>query len=123
MIDKKVLVIDDAPTVRKYHRSILEDGGVNTDEAVNGMEALEKILMDNFSLVLVDINMPKMDGYQFLKELRSTEEIQHIPAIMITTESDEEDELQAYRVGANYYLVKPIKPQVLLPIVKSILGI
>ncbi len=122
-MSKKVLVIDDAPTVRKYHRTIIAQMGLDTDEAVNGMEALEKILKDNFSLVLVDINMPKMDGYQFLRELRKNEETQHVPAIMITTEADKEDEIQAYKCGANYYLVKPVKPQILQPIVKSILGI
>ncbi len=122
-MSKKVLVVDDAPTVRKYHKSILMEMGLEADEAVNGMEALEKVLNDTFSLLLVDINMPKMDGYQFLMELRRNEEVQHIPVIMITTEADKNDEFQAYECGANYYLVKPVKPQILKPIVKSILGI
>ncbi len=117
----KALIVDDAPTVRKYHRKLLEDLGLDTDEAINGMEALEKMLTDSFSLVLVDINMPKMDGYQFLKEMRKTEEIQHIPAIMITTEASKEDEIQAYECGANYYIVKPVKPEILKSVVKSIL--
>ncbi|WP_457571853.1 response regulator [Desulfovulcanus sp.] len=118
----KILVVDDATTVRKFHRQQIEKIGFEADEAVNGMEALEKMLQDKFDLALVDVNMPKMDGYQFIKEMRMTPEIQHIPAIMITTEADQEDELQAYRSGANYYMVKPAKPEVLQNILKIMTG-
>lgn len=105
----KILVVDDASTVRMYHRGILEDAGFTVDEAVNGVEALEKALESTFDLYVVDINMPKMDGYQFLNQLR-TESIDQAPALMVSTEAEPSDLAKAYTAGANAYLVKPIRP-------------
>ncbi len=110
---KRILIIDDAATVRMYHRSILEAEGYEVDEAVNGLEAMEKVLEnDPYDLYLVDINMPKLDGYGFLKELRS-ENIPQAPAVMISTEAQEKDRAAAFEAGANFYLVKPIDPETL----------
>lgn len=110
---KRILVVDDAATIRLYHRTILEGAGYKVDEAINGIEALEKILTATYDLYLVDINMPKCDGYEFLKELRQ-QEIPQAPAIMVSTEAQPCDRLRAYQAGANFYLVKPITPEVLL---------
>ena len=78
---KRILIIDDAATVRMYHRGILEEAGYQVVEAVNGIEAMEKTLVEPFDLYLVDINMPKQDGYGFLSDLRSGE-LPQTPAIM-----------------------------------------
>ena len=110
---RRALIVDDAVTVRMYHRQILERAGFEVDEAENGVEALEKALVTPYDLLLVDVNMPKMDGYTFLKEVRSTPELRAIPAIMISTEAERRDQEQAYRVGANLYLVKPVRPEAL----------
>ena len=118
---KRILVVDDAATVRMYHRGILESAGFLVEEAYNGIEALEKALESPFDLYVVDINMPKLDGYGFLRELRSRD-IPQAPAIMISTEEASLDLLQAYRAGANAYLVKPIKPGQLLESVRLLLG-
>ncbi len=118
---KRVLVIDDAATVREYHCSILKEAGFETEEAVNGLEALEKALKNPFDLYIVDINMPKMDGYSFLKELR-TQKIPQVPAIMVSTEAEEKDRESAFKAGANLYLVKPVTPEILLRYVKILLG-
>ena len=67
---KRILIIDDAATVRMYHRNILESAGYAVEEAMNGIEALEKALPEPFDLYIVDINMPKLDGYGFLRQLR-----------------------------------------------------
>ena len=109
----RILVIDDAATVRMYHRSILEEAGYTVEEAVNGIEALEKALIHPFDLYLVDVNMPKLDGYGFLRELRM-QEISQAPAVMISTEAASHDVTLAYEAGANFYLIKPVKPQELL---------
>jgi two-component system chemotaxis response regulator CheY len=106
----RILVVDDAATVRMYHRNILENAGFSVDEAINGVEALEKALSSPFDLYLVDINMPKLDGYGFLRELRK-QDIPQTPAIMISTESESRDRSLAYVAGANFYLIKPIKPK------------
>jgi two-component system chemotaxis response regulator CheY len=118
---KHILIVDDAATVRMYHRSILEPAGYLVDEAMNGIEALEKALQTPFDLYLVDVNMPKLDGYGFLRELRQ-QEIPQSPAVMVSTESAAQDRTAAYQAGANGYLVKPIKPQQLLTHVRLLLG-
>jgi two-component system chemotaxis response regulator CheY len=118
---KRILIIDDAATVRMYHRNILHEAGYEIEEAINGMEALEKALQSQFDLYLVDVNMPKLDGYGFLRELR-TQDIAQAPAIMISTEATEADRKRAYAAGANLYLVKPIQPQQLLAPVALLLG-
>lgn len=119
---KKVLVVDDAATVRMYHQKILSEAGFQVDEAINGLEALEKAINTNYDLYIVDINMPKLDGYSFVKQLRAFKHIKQSPVIMVTTESGEKDRELAYRVGANFYLVKPVKPDELLHYAKFFTG-
>ncbi len=118
---KRLLIVDDAATVRLYHRNILEAAGYAVDEAVNGIEAMEKALQTPFDLYVVDINMPKLDGYGFLKEIRS-QDITQAPAIMVSTEAEADDRHRAYRAGANLYLIKPVKPEGLLSYVRLLLG-
>ena len=118
---KNILIIDDASTVRLYHRNILEASGYEVDEATNGIEALEKALATPFDLFIVDINMPKMNGYEFLQHLRK-ENVAQSPAVMVSTEAADPDHDQAFRSGANLYLVKPIKPLQLMTYVRLLMG-
>jgi len=105
-----VMVVDDSKTVRSYHGSILGASGMTVIEAENGMEALERSLDNSIDLYLVDVNMPVMDGYSFVSELRKQPRYQNTPVIMITTQADESDQVEAYKVGANLFETKPIKP-------------
>jgi two-component system chemotaxis response regulator CheY len=107
------LIIDDSSTTRLYYREILEQEGFAVDEAINGIEGLEKAMTHSFDIVLVDLNMPKMDGYSFLSHLRRSPDFQALPAIMISTEARDADRVKAYAAGANVYLVKPVNPAVL----------
>jgi two-component system chemotaxis response regulator CheY len=118
---KRVLIVDDAATVRMYHRGILESAGYAVEEALNGIEALEKALEAPFDLYVVDINMPKLDGYGFLRELRQ-QDIPQQPAIMVSTEAAAGDERLAYQSGANGYLVKPVGPAQFLTHLRLMLG-
>ena len=118
---RRILIVDDAATVRMYHRNILEAAGYAVEEAVNGVEAMERALQQPFELYLVDVNMPKLDGYGFLRQLRG-EDIVQAPAIMISTEAEANDHERAYAAGANAYLVKPVKPEQLLIHVKLLIG-
>jgi two-component system chemotaxis response regulator CheY len=112
---KSVLVIDDASLVRLYYRSILEGAGYQVEEALNGLEALEKLLSMTVDLLIVDVNMPQMDGLTFLDLLRQKERpVSCIPALVTSTESQAVDLAAARRAGANYYLVKPIDRETLL---------
>ena len=110
---KKILIVDDATTVRMYHRQLMESIGYQVEEAGNGLEALERINQESFDLLLVDINMPKMDGYTFIEEVRKTPDVRATPAIMISTEETEQDQDKAYAAGANFYLVKPVRIEAL----------
>jgi two-component system chemotaxis response regulator CheY len=119
---KKVMVIDDASTVRMYHKALLEELGIFVFEASNGLEALEKAVEQPVDLFLVDINMPKMDGFTFVKEIRTRAQLCHIPAVMISTEDQESDKQRGVEVGANLYLVKPVNPEELQNTVTLLLG-
>jgi two-component system chemotaxis response regulator CheY len=122
---KHILIVDDAATVRLYHRAILEGAGYAVSEAINGAEALEKALAAqaavSFDLYVVDVNMPLMDGYAFLRALRAAD-VAQVPAIMVSTEAAEHDRRQAFEAGANLYIVKPTRGEVLLRQAKLLLG-
>jgi two-component system chemotaxis response regulator CheY len=105
-----VLVIDDSSTTRLYYRDNLEQAGFAVDEAINGIEGLEKVMSQSFDLILVDINMPKMDGYTFMNQLRRSSDLRSVPTIMISTQAQETDRTRAYAAGANVYIVKPVDP-------------
>ena len=121
--NKRILVIDDASLVRFYYRDALERAGYRVDEALNGLEALEKLLMQPADLLIVDINMPKMDGFTFLKVLRrQAGPTAAIPALITSTEAAEPDFEAARAAGANFYLVKPIPQDVLVEHVALLCG-
>ena len=108
----RVLVVDDSSLVRLYYRDALEKAGFEVEQAMNGLEAMEKALGGGFDLLVVDINMPKMDGLSFLRELRrSRTEAAAVPALIITTEAGSEDMQEARAAGANFYLVKPVSEE------------
>jgi two-component system chemotaxis response regulator CheY len=107
------MIVDDSKTVRNYHSAILKSMEIEVVEAENGMEALEKSLDATIDLYLVDVNMPIMDGYTFIADLRKQEKYKTVPIIMITTQEKDEDIVNAYKVGANLFETKPIKPNVL----------
>lgn len=112
---KRVLVVDDASLVRLYYRDALEKAGFEVEEALNGLEALEKLLPGGIDLLIVDVNMPQMDGMTFLKVLRRQEPaIASLPAMVTSTESGPQDIEAARAAGANYYLIKPVPQDVLV---------
>lgn len=112
---KRVLVVDDANLVRRYYRDALERAGFAVDEAFNGLEALEKLLDAPADLLIVDVNMPQMDGLTFLATLRARPEaIASIPALVTTTESGPQDKAAARTAGANFYLAKAVSQEALV---------
>ncbi len=110
----RILVVDDAATVRMYHRKLLGDTGWHTDEALNGVEALERVHAQDedtaYDLYVVDVNMPRMDGYSFVRELRKLDARHQAPVVMVSTEAGPHDASRALDAGANCYLVKPARP-------------
>lgn len=121
---KRVLIVDDAALVRVYYRQALEQAGYRVDEALNGLEALEKVLLHSFDLLIVDINMPQMDGLTFLRTLRAKElPLSAIPALVTSTEAGQQDIASARAAGANYYVVKPLKQEVLTELTGMLCGV
>lgn len=123
-LKKTILVVDDAALTRLYYRSALEESGFHVEEALNGLEALEKLLTTPADLLIVDVNMPQMDGFTFLTVLRRKERpLAAIPALVTSTEAAEKDFAAARAAGANYYLVKPINREMLVEFATLLCGV
>jgi two-component system chemotaxis response regulator CheY len=123
-LSKRILIVDDASLVRRYYRDALERAGFEVDEALNGVEALEKLLGEPADLLIVDVNMPQMDGFTFLRLLRQqASPIGAIPALVISTEAGPHDRRAAHSAGANYYLVKPVSQGTLVQHVSIMCGL
>jgi two-component system chemotaxis response regulator CheY len=120
----RVLVVDDSSLVRLYCRDVLQRGGFEVEHAINGMEAMEKVLAQVFDLVIVDVNMPKMDGLTFIRALRTrAPAIAALPALVISTEASQQDREDARAAGANFYLVKPVSEADLLRYTAVLAGV
>ena len=120
---KRVLIVDDAALVRAYYRQALERAGYEVDEALNGLEGLEKVLMQPFDLAIVDVNMPQMDGMTFIRTLREKELPTSAIATLVTSTEAKEQDIAAARVaGANFYLTKPISQENLVAHVVPLCG-
>jgi two-component system chemotaxis response regulator CheY len=117
-----VLVVDDATTVRMYYRQILTSMGCQVEEAWNGIEGLEKALLSPPALMLVDVNMPGLDGYGMLRAVRQEPSLQAIPAVIISTEVGDKSALLALQAGANLFMIKPVRPDRLTAVVRVLLG-
>jgi two-component system chemotaxis response regulator CheY len=118
-----ILVVDDAALVRRYYRQILEGAGYSVVEALNGIEGLEQLLTEPASLMIVDVNMPRMDGFTFLKSVRAqTSSVCATPALVTSTETRPADFAAAREAGANYYLPKPVSRETLLEYVGLLSG-
>jgi two-component system, chemotaxis family, chemotaxis protein CheY len=121
---KTILVVDDASLVRLYYRSILEPAGYQVKEALNGLEAIETVLTTPVDMLIVDVNMPHMDGFTFITTLRQKElPLSGLPALITSTEGAQADFDAARAAGANFYLVKPIAPATLLEFAAMFCGI
>ena len=105
-----VLIVDDSSAVRMILRRVVTHSDLpvaSVSDAADGMEALEKMREGAFGLVLCDVNMPNMDGIEFLEKVRAKPEYQSIPVVMITTEGSAEKVTRALQLGANGYIKKP----------------
>jgi two-component system chemotaxis response regulator CheY len=121
---KRILVVDDASLVRRFYRDALERAGFEVDEALNGVEALEKVLGESYDLVIVDVNMPQMDGITFLRTLRrQSAAVSSLPSLVTSTEADQQDAAAARAAGANFYLVKPVSQERLVEHVSIMCGL
>lgn len=119
MVNRRVLVVDDSLTARTYCTKVLGGAGFVVDEAANGYEALEKCFSTSYDLLIVDVNMPKMSGYELVRQLRRENITANAPIVMISTEAEDADRLEGYRSGANLFLVKPVGPEALIILARA----
>lgn len=124
MASKKILVVDDSVSIRTSIIYILKQEGYDLVEAEDGVDGLAKAKAeaDHFGLIITDINMPNMDGIQFIKELRQTEGYKYTAIIALTTENQESKMQEGKAAGATGWIVKPFTAEKLLAVVKKIIG-
>jgi two-component system chemotaxis response regulator CheY len=106
-MSKIVLVVDDSATVRKFVSVSLEMQGFSVTSACDGMDALEKLPTRKFDLLITDLNMPNMDGFELIKALRESAEYKELPVIILTSLSDEANKEHGAKLGVASYVVKP----------------
>ena len=121
---KKVLVVDDSDLIHNMYRLMFKKYPNCVQlRAANGKEALDKLTLEkDIDLILLDINMPVMNGIQFLENFRQIGTYSHIPIIVISTEGKEEDTLKALSLGAKGYVVKPFKSHRLHSLIEQVLN-
>ncbi|RLC72310.1 MAG: DNA-binding response regulator [Chloroflexi bacterium] len=115
---KLILVVDDEPRMIRFIRMNLELEGYRVSEALNGLEALEKVRDELPDLVVLDVMMPHMDGFETLERIR---EISTVPVIMLTVKAEEEDKIRGLELGADDYVVKPFSPRELSSRIRAVL--
>ncbi len=113
-----VLVVDDEPRMTRFIRMNLELEGYRVVEACNGLEALDKVRTDLPDLVILDVMMPELDGFETLEMLR---EVSNVPVIMLTVRADEDDKVRGLELGADDYVTKPFGARELASRVKAVL--
>ena len=115
----KILVVDDESRMRKLVKDFLTKKGFTVIEAGDGEEAVDKFFeVKDIALIILDVRMPKMDGWQVCREIR---QYSKVPIIMLTAKSDEKDELQGFDLGVDEYITKPFSPKILVARVEAIL--
>lgn len=121
-MSKTILTIDDSASIRQMVAMTLTGAGLKVIEAGNGAEGYTKATSQPVHAVITDLNMPVMNGLEFLRKFRQSPAGKGIPVILLTTESDEELKRQAREAGATGWIVKPFKQDQLLAVVRKVTG-
>lgn len=119
---KTILTIDDSASIRQMVAMTLTGAGLDVLEAGNGQEGYEVAIANTVHAVLTDLNMPVLNGIEFIRKYRQHPSSKGIPIILLTTESDEDLKRQAKEAGATGWIVKPFKQDQLLAIIKKVTG-
>ena len=114
----KILIVDDEKMIRNVVKEYAEFEGYETAEAENGMEAVEMCRKEDYDIIVMDIMMPRLDGYSAVKEIRKTKKT---PVIMLSARGEEYDKLFGFEIGVDDYVVKPFSPKELLARIKAVL--
>ena len=121
---RRVMVVDDSPSVRRIATTLLKNAGWEPVAAKDGVEALEILHQSSRpEAVLLDVEMPRMDGYEFLSTLRADEAYRDLPVIMITSRAGDKHRRKAMDLGATAYVVKPYQDATLLKMLCDVTGV
>ena len=121
--EKRILVVEDAFSTRELEKSILETHGYLVDTAVDGLDALDRMVNNQYDLVVSDVEMPRMDGFELCRTLKNNEGYKDIPVVMVTALQKEEDKRRGIEVGAAAYIVKSAFEQTnLLDTIERLVG-
>ncbi|MCL4817840.1 MAG: diguanylate cyclase [Vicinamibacteria bacterium] len=118
----KVLIADDSPLVLRMIEKMLEGAGLRVVTARDGIEAIEKAFVEDVSLVILDVTMPRMNGYQACRLLKSEPNTRGLPVVILTSRDQAGDRFWGLQTGADYYITKDAEPQKILELVKQILS-
>ena len=121
MLPKKILVIEDDPDALKFITESLKRAGYRVTGAGSGEDGLEKFREEKSDLVILDIALPGIDGWEVLQKIKSGWRSKKIPVIMLTAKDSDTDKLKGYDFGADFYVTKPFNIQKLLPVVRNII--
>lgn len=121
MMPRTALVVDDSDIMRQMVAFTLREAQFAVAEAANGRQALEKLDSSSFDLVITDLNMPVMDGINFIRQARSRPTSRYVPILMLTTESQNEKKMEGKSAGATGWIVKPFDPAKLLMVIQRVL--
>jgi type IV pilus assembly protein PilB len=115
----RVLIVDDDPTIRIILRKILENQGCRVEETADGAEALAVIAGQTPDMIIVDLNMPGLDGYGVIRGVRDSLGLADVPVLILTSDPDEESQVEALELGADDYILKPVRPSIVSARVKA----
>ncbi len=122
-MSKHIMVVDDSKTIRNLLAFVMKAEGFKVTTAEDGLDGLEQLYNGaEVDLIISDINMPRMDGFTFIKTLREQDAYKDTPIIVLSTEGQEKDIQQGMRFGANLYMVKPAQPEKMVRNIKMLLG-
>ena len=120
---KTILIVDDSQMTRDFHAYVLRAAGFSVINAIDGADALEKLYANpDVACIITDLNMPNMDGLMMIKRIREDEEFKDLPIIIVTTLNESQDKEKGYEAGANFYIVKPADPKILVESIKMAIG-
>ena len=114
----RILIVDDEINIRRVVKEYAEFEGYEVDEAANGMEAVELVKNNDYDLIVMDIMMPKLDGFSTCKEIKK---YKSIPVIMLSARGEEYDKLFGFELGIDDYVVKPFSPKELMARIKAVI--
>lgn len=118
---KTIMTVDDSSTIRQVLSLALKDAGYAVVEAVDGEDALSKLAQKPVNLLITDLNMPKMNGIELIRKVRTSGSNRFLPIIMLTTESQESQRQEGKSAGASGWITKPFKPEQLLRVVQMVM--